>query len=290
MAANANASASALGVNHLRTSRYDQVASLLLSLLLLIGLAVLVLLIVWLTSRIFVGQTAVPVEMADFAGDDGPVGGGQTPDSPNPEEIRELEIEEPILTETLSEVASIVKTIPQLDDPLIAKRSTSTGGFGTGEGRGRGSGKGDGSGGAQRRWEMHFPKGATLEQYARQLDFFRIELGVILPDGRVAYAYNLSKRKPDVRYGGAEKENRYYLTWRSGNLQEADRELLARAGLNANERIILKFLPPEVEAQLAALEKAHAGGNAKSVRKTRFGIQPSGNGYAFFVMEQTYNR
>ena len=271
----------------LRTSRYDRASSLLLSLLILIGLVVLVLLITWLTNQIFVSQTAVPVELADFDGGDGPVGGGHPLEAPTPEEIQELEIEEPVLSETLNVISEVVKVkTPQLDDPALKR----TGGSGLGDGRGVGTGHGDGHGGVVRRWEVHFLEGGTLEAYAKQLDFFGIELAVLRPDGKVVYISNLAKRKPDVRVASAEGEKRYYLTWRSGDLQQADRELLARAGVDAGNGIILKFLPPAVEAQLAALEKAYAGSKAAKLRKTRFGIQSAGQGYSFFVLEQTYNR
>jgi hypothetical protein len=272
----------------LRVTRYDKVSSMLLALLILIGSVVMIMLIAWLTSRIFVPQAAVPVELADFEGDDGPAGGGQTPEPPNPEEIQEMEIEEPVVEEVLKDVATVVKQIPKLDDPLIAHKETTGMGFGHGEGRGRGDGKGDGSGGRGRRWEVHFNKGATLDVYAKQLDFFKIELAALLPDGRVAYAYNLSKRKPDVRYEQADKESRYYLTWRKGTLEDADKQLLQRAGIPLGEYIILKFLPPKLEAELQAMERAYAGVDPKNIRRTRFGVRSEGNGYAFYIIEQTY--
>ncbi|MBU4271951.1 MAG: hypothetical protein KKA28_08840 [Planctomycetes bacterium] len=275
-------------------SRYDRVSSLLISLLILIGSLVSILLIAWLTSKIFVSQAAVPVELADFSGDDGPVGGGQTPEPPNPEEIREMEIEEPVITETLTTISSVVqKQVPMLDDPMIAHKKTSGMGFGHGEGRGRGDGVGDGSGGSSRGWEVRFDKGATLDVYARQLDFFKIELGVLLPDGRLVYAKNFSKPRPDVRYvnNPSEKEKRYYLTWRKGGLQQADRELLAKAGINVGKNIILKFLLPALEQRLVALERAYAAGrDPKSIRRTRFGVRSDGDGYAFFVLDQSYKR
>jgi hypothetical protein len=274
--------------NRLRTTRYDKVSSMLLALLILIGSMVMIMLIAWLSSHFFVPQTAVPVELADFEGDDGPPGGGQTPEPPNPEEIQEMEIEEPVVEEVLQDVAAVVKQIPKLDDPLIAHKKTTGMGFGHGEGRGRGDGKGDGSGGRGRRWEVHFNKGATLDVYAKQLDFFKIELAVLLPDGRVAYAYNLSKRKPDVRYEQADKESRYYLTWRKGTLEEADKQLLLKAGIPVGDYIILKFLPPKLEAELQAMEKNYAGVDPKNIRRTRFGVRSEGNGYAFYIVEQTY--
>ena len=272
----------------LRTSRYDQVSSLLLALLILIGLTVLILLVTWLTNRIFVSQTAVPVELADFDRGDGPVGGGPPLQAPDPEEIQEFDLQEPVIEETLSDISLVVKMKePQLNDPMLT-RQEATGGLG--DGRGIDSGHGEEKGGVQRRWEIHFVNRGALEVYAQQLDFFGIELGVLLPGGKVAYAFNLAKAKPDTRIDVVEKEKRYYFTWRSGDLQQADRELLARAGIEAGNPIILKFLPPAVEAQLVALEKALAGTRAKDVRKTRFGIRSAGNGYTFYVLEQTYNR
>jgi len=264
---------------------------MLLALLILIGSVVFLMLVVWLTNRIFVGQTAVPLELADFQGDDGPVGGGQTPDPPNPEDIPELE-EEPVVTETLNAISDVVqKKMVELDDPNLIKRDSTDTGFGDGRGGGRGSGVGPGKGGKLRRWVVRFPKGATLDAYARQLDFFRIELGAILPDGRVAYAYNLSKPRPDTRIEPADREKRYHLLWRQGDLQKADRELLARAGIETDDRtIILKFLPKEVEEQLVQKERARAGANLNNIRQTQFGVQPAGGGFEFYVIEQTYNR
>jgi len=276
----------------LRTTRYDKVSSLLLSLLVLLGTLVLILFIAWFTSRYFAPQTAVPVAFAEDDGDDGDPGGGQTPEPPNPEEIIEMEIEQPVITETLTAITAVVqRAVPQLDDPLIAHKHTTGMGFGKGEGRGRGDGKGDGTGGKGRRWEVRFDKGATLDVYARQLDHFKIELGVLLPDGRLAYLSNFKNRRPTIRYvtNASETEKRYYLTWRRGELQKADKELVARAGIDPGDSIIIKFIPPDLEQQLVAMEqRAAAGRDPKSIRRTRFGIRSSGGGYAFYVMEQTY--
>ncbi len=275
-------------------SRYDRVSSLLISLLILIGALVLILLIAWLTSVIFVPQAAVPVELSDYAGDDGPVGGGQTPEPPNPEEIREMEVEEPVITEVLTTISSVVqKQVPMFDDPMIAHKKTSGMGFGHGEGRGRGDGVGDGSGGSSRGWEVRFDEGSTLDIYARQLDWFKIELGVLLSDGRLVRVSELSRPRPKVVYvnNPSETEKRYYLTWRKGGLKKADVELLAKAGITVGRSFILKFLPPALEAKLVALERAKAAGrDPKSIRRTRFGVRSDGDGYAFFVLNQSYKR
>jgi hypothetical protein len=273
----------------LKVSRYDRAASMLLALLILLGAVVLTLLIIWLTNQIFLSQAAVPVEMVELGTGDSPLAGGMQLEGPPREQVGlDTDLSEPSLEETLAVVADAVgRRAVLLDDPALGEQTTSgRGGGSQGDGRLRGSGRG-GSGTA-RHWELRFAKGNTLETYARQLDFFGIELGVLMPENRVLYAYNLSKAKPDQRTGPADEEKRYYLTWRSGQLQQADRELLDRAGVDSQGRIILKFLPPQIEARLASLEKAYAGSEAHEVRKTRFGIRAEGNGYAFFVLDQSY--
>ncbi len=210
-------------------------------------------------------------------------------------------VAEPLPSDALAAIADAVNTQadvledPALAEPLPVGHGGGSRGYGRGLGRGagpggRGLGHGPGRGGGiARQWEVYFIEGNTLEGYARQLDFFKIELGVLMPNNQVAYATNLSQPRPSTRTGQADLERRYYLTWRGGNLIEADRELLARAGIDTTGRIILKFLPPELEAQLLAMERQRAGDQAKSIRRTRFGVRPGGSGgYSFVVLEQTY--
>lgn len=272
-----------------KRSAYERAASMVLALLLLIGLIVLILLITWLTMQIFVKQTAVPVELEEIGAGEGPSGGGsgQELEPPPPEEVPfEPPVDDPLML--IDEI--IADRAPELTDPLFAQKKPT--GFGRGEGTGIGDGKGPGRGGRPRNWEVLFPAGNTLQTYAKQLDFFKIELGVLMPDNKVIYAYNFSKPKPDARTGTVDAEKRYYLTWRRGRdkLAAADRELLARAGVPTEGRIILKFLPPPLEAQLLALEKARAKERAQTkVRKTVFQLRSEPNGYAFYVAEQTYD-
>ncbi len=138
----------------------------------------------------------------------------------------------------------------------------------------------------RRNWELHFTKGLSRDKYARQLDFFGIELAVVLPGNKLTCVRNLSKAKPEIHTGAASAERRCYLTWSEGDLGRADADLLARAGISTEERVVLKLLPPAVEAKLAELETNHAGREIDNVRKTRFGIRAAGDGYEFFVLEQ----
>jgi len=258
---------------------------MLLTWVILLGVLVFGLLIVWLTSKIFLSQAAVPVQFTDLGEGDSQLGGGMDLEAPSDEELGlESDLDEPMVAETLAAIADAVGTkAAMLDDPRLTGHSRSGG-----RGDGRLAGGGGTGTGISRHWEVRFLKGNTLETYARQLDFFGIELGVLQPGNKVVYAYNLTKARPDSRTGPADAEKRYYLTWRSGELQQADRELLARAGIQAQDRIILKFLPPAIEGRLAQLEKARGGARADSIRRTRFGIRSDGAGFAFFIAEQTY--
>jgi hypothetical protein len=280
----------------LRISSYDRAASMLLSLLILIGSSVTLMFVIWISNRIHTSQVAVPVVMDEVGtGDGSPAGGGGTDlDQPATEEVaQETNLQEPQLKDTLSLVASAVQDRADLlDDPAMLDRTNPGRGGGTGggigTGHGTGIGPGSGTGGRPRHWELRFPRDNSLEAYAKQLDFFGIQLGVLLPGNKVQYAYNLSKSQPDQRTGAANQEKRYYLTWRRGELEQADRELLARAKVDYQNRLILKFLPVEIEKQLWSLEKARAGDGSAGVPTTVFGIQPEGNGYSFYVIEQTF--
>ena len=66
------------------------------------------------------------------------------------------------------------------------------GGGSRGQGRmpGNGSTSGDGE---SRNWGFVFRKGKTLNEYARQLDFFDIELGVLMPDNKLVYVTDLAE-------------------------------------------------------------------------------------------------
>jgi len=267
----------------LKVSRYDRVAGMLLALLILIGSTVLVLLIIWLTSRIFASQVAVPVILEEIGEGGGMLGDSMEMEAPD---MEETDLEQPALTDTLSAVTdAVAATAAMLADPAIYAEINQKGG---GRGDGRLAGSGSGRPGRPRHWEVRFPEGQTLESYARQLDYFGIELGVLMPGNKVEYASQLSNPTPKRRTGPADQEKRYYLTWRKGELQQADRELLRRAGIDATGRLILKFLPPKLEMQLVQMERTRAGPEADHIRATYFVVSPKGGGYEFRITDQSY--
>jgi hypothetical protein len=258
----------------LRVSRYDNVSGMLLALLIVLGTLVACMLLVWLSNQIFASTEPVPITLEPIGDGDPPWGDGDDIEPPPAEETELLEEE---IEEFLDAVADAVATrVAMLESPRPG--GTGRGGGGTGTGRG----------GRPRRWEVQFAEGHNLDTYARQLDFFKIELGVLMTDNRVIYARNLAKGRPDRRTGPADTEQRYYLTWQRGGLVKADRELLDKAGIQHRRRLILKFLTKEMELELLRLEKQKAGNKSDRVRTTRYGILPAGSGFKFYVLKQTY--
>jgi hypothetical protein len=287
----------------LDVSPYDRASSLMISLLVTVGLVTALLVAGWLSLIVYQHIKPPPPHgpvqlVGPGGGDDQKSGGSQLDDLTNEPVVGS----DPKSIDPIRDAADIggaagTASAAEVDDFSVDHRER----HGS-RGTGNGWNGGDGPGGGRREkrlpgqerpqnWEVVFGKGLTLDEYARRLDFFNIELGVVQPDGKIEYAFHLSKPKPDTRTvkEGYKSEHRYWLRWTNGELRKADEELLERAGINPNEDWLLKFVPHETEIQLLSLEKATAGPNREdTVKRTRFGVREAGKGYAFFVVEQTY--
>jgi hypothetical protein len=127
------------------------------------------------------------------------------------------------------------------------------------------------------RWEFQFPPGTTIETYARQLDHFQMELGVIGGSQQVTYLSKLSNPKPHSRTAPGSEDTRLYLIWNRGPLREADEILAKRAGLNPAGKVLAHFCPPELEEELLRIEADKARELKLSrIRKTVFAMEASG--------------
>jgi hypothetical protein len=141
---------------------------------------------------------------------------------------------------------------------------------------------------ASLQWEITFEENISTEEYARQLDYFHIELGAVSSNGRIDYLSKLSSRKPVKRVGSVQTEYRLPIGWRKGNLYNADRRLLTRAAISPDKKELLHYFPTEVEARLAELQQAYANRDAREIRRTRYALREKtkGDGYEFVVIEQ----
>jgi hypothetical protein len=281
------------GTPGLKVSAFDNVASLILSLLILLSAIVIVLFSVWVGNKMFRPQLAVPVVLEDVGGGrpDGVVGESMALDAPDSAEIaRGTDLEAPQIQDTLSKVSSVISAhVTELEDPgLVEQVGAPGGGKLQGDGRRVAYGFGDGPPGLPRfkRWEIYYAEAGTLDEYARQLDFFKIELAAIDGD-QVTYVSNFTAGTPTKRTAPGAAEKRLYMSWRQGNLKQADRQLLERAGVSPQNKLIVQFYPPDVENRLAQLELAFAGRKPGQIRRTRFAVRAAGDGFEYYVLDQT---
>ncbi len=160
---------------------------------------------------------------------------------------------------------------------------------GTGNRRPLGFGPGNGGGvAAELRWFIRFADGSSLTEYAKQLDFFQIELGAVMPDARIAYITGLAGT-PKVRYGTSGKdEKRLYMKWDAGDRRKADEKLFQKAGITVGRNVIFHFYPQQTEQMLVQLEMAYAKRNLREIRRTYFVVNTKGAGYEFQVTRQMY--
>jgi hypothetical protein len=152
-------------------------------------------------------------------------------------------------------------------------------------GPGLGFGPGDGGVAREQRWTIIFNTGQTPEEYARQLDAFRIELAVVSGTNQLEYASNFSSAEPTKHYG-SRNDNRLYFLWQGAGRKESDIALLKKAGIIVGDRFVLQFYPPEAEDRLARLEVNYRGRQPGEIRVTRFTVVPTGEGYDFKVVAQ----
>jgi len=280
-------------VQQMRTTKYDQASGMLVALLLLIGFAVVTMFLIWASKQVWFVRRPVAVSMVEPEPGGGGNGAPMTNDlqEPVPEEIEQVE-DPPIdvTIEAITEVVTIQAAVADDIKPMYQGRGQ---GRGTGDGRGVGPG-GDGDADIIPRWERWVIKYSSdsTDSYARQLDAFGIELGAVGgADGgqNLDSAGKFTSGSPQRKSAPAANEKRLYMTWRNGALQEADLELMARAGVNTKGRIVMQLYPKEIEDLLATLEKQRSGGrDVREILKTVFVVKGKGGKYEFEVTDQFY--
>src|SRR5262245_39020287 len=278
----------------LRASRYDQVASMLVATLLVLGTVTLLMFLIWLSSRITWETPAVPVTVLEDVGGGGSgqvLGSEQQFEEPSPSEVREVATGVPV-EQSLDSIATVVATKAPEFDAVYGSPSLGKGeGTGTGDGRGKGPGGPGTSDGipAYERWEIRM-SAANLDEYSKQLDYFKVELGVVGGGSpNVEYVSNLSTARPTVRVGDPKSERRLRFLHRSGELRAGDRQLAAKAGVKTDGRVVFQFYNDATYRSLLALEAERKGNRrVKDVRRTVFGVRAVRGQYEFYVIDQQY--
>jgi len=219
----------------------------------------------------------------------------ESPEDPvdDPSQI-DTPTEENQVEEMLDSVVELSDKATQQVQQQMQTDLTNSGKVGSAAGTGkRALGFGPGKKGLPReqRWFIKFSDRGSLIDYARQLDYFKIELGALLRNGQMIYLSNVSADKPVSRKAtsGAD-EKRLYMTWQGGQRRTSDLSLFKKAGYDVTGAILFHFYPKETENRLLLREKQYRNKKFDEIRRTYFTVRSSSGGYDFDVTRQTYFR
>jgi hypothetical protein len=283
----------------MRANRVDQASSLLLSLVILVGLAVLMLALLFLmrTSTEPVQVIKLAPEVIAGRGDNAE-GFERDFEPPSSDEVEQLN--EPAMEQTLQLVSETISTISSTLDSVDATVVGDS--SGNGDSRPPGPlGEGDDIIPRYERWELKFTA-RDRRNYAIQLEAFKIDVGAIgggIPT--IDSVTNVSSAPKKMSSTPKEEKGRKRLKFISVSenvLLQYERQILQGAGVPHSGRQVIKFLPNEVEETLAQAEavfyRDHRDKDIRvaNIAKTVFECRPKskGSGFEFIVIDQRYRK
>jgi hypothetical protein len=258
----------------LGVSRYDRAAAMLIAMLFLVGSATFALLLMWMSRETTATENLPSVSHRMPLVLEEPK--ALLLDEPLPSEIDQqkgLELDETLVavTEAVSRVAAVGNPdVPFSKTPPRTDREIGPPSF---------------DGLPYRRWQIKFET-TSIEEYAKQLDSFGIELGVAGGGySNMDYAKGFS-RSITRRSGKGSAEKRFYMVWQDGVLQRFDRQLLRQANIPVDKRIIMHFYTPQMLDELTRLEREAAKVPIEELNRTVFGVRSNSGSFEFYVISQ----
>jgi hypothetical protein len=280
----------------MRETTYDHTSSVVIAAALVLIGSVILLIAIWL-SNLLPSRPRTQTEMMPGISDtdDGIDNDSlevEIPEDPSDDPSLSNDQQESKLEEVVEQTIIATSVVSQLKLPNNFSDESAGGNLASAAGS-TGSPLGGGGSGiaipAENRWIVEFSGSGSLSEYAQQLDFFGIELGVAFRDLRIVYVSNLSSTKDKRAKRVNSSEQRLFMSWQGGDRMKADLALLEEAGVaDAVSGRILHFYPPETEAMLFQLEKNHANQPAEKIRSTRFRVTGESGAYQFIVTDQKY--
>lgn len=279
----------------MKVNGFDRLSAGLISFVLgLIGV-VIAILIWWATTRPPRTDFLVPMEMVEVGGEEDGAPDEtlqlESPEDPteNPSPTEDV-LEQTELTEFVEDVVELADSATQQVNAIPVSQP-GTPGSAEGTGRKR---LGNGPGNAipnEERWFIRYSDKSSVDEYAKQLDFFGIEMGALLPTGQLVLMSDMSSAKPKQSTKSSGKgETRLYMTWQAGNRKAADEALFKKIGVDVSNAILFHFYPKKTEQMLLQLEFDHAKRKASEIRRTYFVVAKKGSGFQFVITRQTYLR
>lgn len=277
----------------LSVNSYDRGSSLLIALLVMVGVGVGALVIIWYANHLNrrnVPPFLLPVNPASRPAD-AAMGLKEDIEPPGIEDAPELT--EPQLQDTLTALSDLSTKSALLADDAVDSDSEVGKGSGFGDSRQAGVG-GDGPPVNEPQREIRFEP-ADRNEYARFLDFWKVELAVLdQRNNTVYYASNFTAGSPTTRSADPAKnpENRVSFLSNGTAFEGLDRALVQRAGIANRGNIIIQFWPNESAGYLLGLENQamqKAGKTAlDQVQRSVFRVVRDGNEFTWELEEQLY--
>lgn len=273
----------------LTVNAYDRTASLIVALLVLVGCTVLGMAVVFFTGKFVHTIEPIPVVPVEATSSTANQGLADEPEPPGIEDAPDLT--EPQLQDTLESLTNAISDrVVLLSDELIDAEKEAGKGKGLGDARMAGPG---GDGVVERvprwqRWKIRFQPESPAE-FARWLDYYNIEIGVLGRDNLVHYGSDFTQSVPKVKTGEPVKETRGYTSAADGPMPSLTMDMARKADVAKNGTIVLLFYPFEVESVLWTLENKYSGGrDVNTIRETVFTVVREGKDFKFEVLEQRY--
>lgn len=283
----------------MRARHVDLVSSLLMAVLVMSACCVLVMLTIWLTGTELIPQLERPSPTTRLTSASSAASVYEF-EMPATEEI--VALKEPSLQQVVQQVDSVdLASLAAGASDELGQGSSAAGQSTAGQSGHDGPSDWDSAGDDLvprfQRWHLVF-QAPSQTVYARQLDALNIELGAFGGDlPGIDVASNLSSTIHHRHNDQPKTEQRLYFSWAiptasTIRLAGFERRLLSQAGVAVAGRQIVKFLPVELENQLAIMELDYARSrgvdSVAQIARTVFHCQSDGADYRFVVTGQRY--
>ena len=268
-------------------SIYDRVSGFLIASISILGVLSFIMFLIWLTM---VSDGPPKKKILEFVppgdpGEEKPEGVEDDVLEPGVEEFPEVEVPQ------LADALEAVTDAPSRTRANLAKVDGNAAEMGRGRGLGAINGGGNGGGGRGfERWRIEY-NSTNRDIYISQLDFFKIDIGVVSKKSdAIDLVKNLAASPPTRVRSFREEEQRVYFRHNKGRLISWDKNLALRAGVTDTKgKIMVQFYHPDTTQLLARLEFEEAEKRGldvrKSVKTTIFGVRGSPGNYEYFVSD-----
>ncbi len=273
-----------------KASAYDKLNAALIASILLVGFLVAALFLIWLTTAFdYTSQKkAITMDRADEAGNEKPVGEADDVLEPGVEEFPEVET--PQLANALEAVTTAVSTVrASLEERSgMAAEMGAGSGFGSREG---GPGTGGDSVPEYKRWIIQY-ESDSLDTYAKQLDFFSIDIGVLHKTNKKIWRVSNLSAQPTVTESSQQAEAKTLrFMHKKQKMLRWDQTLASKAGASIDNAITCQFYPEPTRQIIRDIEGAalrEAGRVVKDVRNTILKLENGPEGFTFTVVDLLY--